>query len=61
MIFDKIYVINVDRNIDKFERVEARVRALMPHMPIERISGIDRDNLTEEWLNEKKIRPSPVW
>ena len=61
MIFDKIYIVNVDRNIDKFKRVEARVKAIMPHMPVERISGIDRDDLTEDWLNEKKIRPSPVW
>jgi GR25 family glycosyltransferase involved in LPS biosynthesis len=61
MIFDKVYIVNVDRNIDKFKRVEARVKAIMPHMPIERISGIDREDLTEDWLNEKKIRPSPAW
>ena len=61
MIFDKIYVVNIDRNIDKFKRVEDRIRAIMPHVPVERISGVDRDDLTEEWLNEKKIRPSPVW
>lgn len=62
MIFDKVYVINVERNQDKFEKVKRRLRAaLKDSIAIERIDAVDRDTLTEEWLNDKGIKPSPTW
>lgn len=62
MIFDKIYVINVERNLHKFEKVRDRIREILQDsVSIERIDAVDRDDLTEEWLKKKGIRPAPSW
>jgi GR25 family glycosyltransferase involved in LPS biosynthesis len=61
MVFDKIYVINVDRNIHKFNRVKNRLKKTLGDVEIERIQAVDREELTEAWLNEKGVTPSPLW
>ena len=61
MVFDKIYVINVNRSIHKFNRVENRLRKTLGDVEIERIQAVDKEELTEAWLNEKGVTPSPLW
>lgn len=61
MVFSKVYVINVNRSINKFHRVENRLKKAFGDVEIERVSAIDREELTEGWLNEKGVVPSPLW
>jgi len=61
MVFDKIYVISVNRNIHKFNRVENRLRKTLGNVEIERIQAVDREELTEAWLKEEGVTPSPLW
>jgi len=62
MVFDKVYVINLDRSIHKFNRVKNRLKkTLGEDVEIERIQAVDREELTEAWLNEKGVTPSPLW
>jgi len=60
MVFDKVYVINLDRSIHKFNRVKNRLKKTLGDVEIERIQAVDREELTEAWLNEKGVTPSPL-
>jgi len=61
MVFDKIYVISVNRNIHKFNRVKDRLKKALGNVKIERVQAIDREELTEKWLNDQGIIPSSLW
>lgn len=61
MVFDKAYVINVERNIDRFHRVHSDFKRIFPNIDIERVDAIDKNSLTEDFLNKIGVTPSPKW